>query len=118
MDKSINQSAPHIDWNAGNRNQGNLVHRKTIQNQLAEISTLRNKSDALLGEVAARDQRILELENQLEFKSILLSAAMADLQRMDHKLQAEKFKISVSNQLLLDAQDAFFDLGDACMGDV
>jgi len=110
-------TATKNEWNRDNRNQGNLVHRKTIQNQQAEIATLRNKSDALLGQVADKDQRILELENQLEFKSILLSAAMADLQRMDKKLECEKLENYIVEQQLLDAQDEFFDLGDLCMGE-
>lgn len=76
-------------------------HRKTIQTQAAEIETLRNKSDELLKLTTDQGQKIEELNNQLEFKSICLSAALADLQRMDEKLA--------------DAQDEFFNLGDACM---
>ena len=89
------QPKPHEQWN------GNLSHRKTIQSQAAEIETLRNKSDALLKVTVDQGEKIVELNSDLEFKSILLRAALADLQRMDEKL--------------LDAQDEFFNLGDACM---
>lgn len=87
-----NQSPPTTTWSN---------HRKTIQSQAAEIETLRNKADALLKLTTDQGQKIEELNNQLEFKSICLSAALADLQRMDQKLA--------------DAQDEFFNLGDACM---
>ena len=90
-----NQLQPHEQWN------GNLAHRKTIQSQAAEIEALRNKADALLRLTVEQGQKIEELNNNLEFKSICLSATLADLQRMDEKLIA--------------AQDEFFNLGDACM---
>lgn len=86
-----NQSTPTQVWG----------HRKTIQSQAAEIQTLRNKADALLHLTEIQGAKIEELNNYFEFKSICLSAALADLQRMDEKLS--------------DAQDEFWNLGDACM---
>lgn len=58
----------------------NLSYRKIIQSQKQEIA---------------------ELTSDLEFVNICLRAALADLQRMDVKLET--------------AQDEFYDLGDAVM---
>ena len=90
-----NQSQPHEQWN------GNLAHRKTIQSQAAEIETLRNKADALLKVTVDQGECIGELNSKLEDTSIYLRAALAALQRMDEEV--------------LDAQDEFFNLGDAVM---
>lgn len=90
-----NQPKPHEQWN------GNLSHRKTIQSQAAEIETLRNKADALMKVTVDQGERIGELNSKLEDTSIYLRAALAALQRMDAEI--------------LDAQDEFFNLGDACM---
>lgn len=46
---NILKSNQPCQYNTGNRNQGNLSHRKTIQAQAAEIETLRNKVKCLCG---------------------------------------------------------------------
>ena len=51
--------------------------------------------------IQSQKQEIAELTSDLEFVNICLRAALADLQRMDEKLA--------------DAQDEFFNLGDAVM---
>lgn len=95
------QPQPHEQWN------GNLDHRKTIRSHRAEIEFLKakladsldrveeleskldfailHKSKAEV-ELLERDRDLFEVNRKLEDKSILLRAALAELQRMDKQL--------------------------------
>jgi len=98
--KSIQQK-PHEQWN------GNLDHRKTIRSHRAEIEFLKAKLadslDRVEGleskldfailhkskaevELLERERELFEVNRKLEDKSILLRAALAELQRMDKQL--------------------------------
>ena len=96
------QPKPHEQWN------GNLDHRKTIQSQ---------------------KQRIDELEKEIDFEILHRTIAQEELRRMADEFEIvanklvtkeELFRISqeelkLMDEKLLDAQDQFFNLGDACM---